>query len=119
MIHELAAAISLWSPRPQLPGSVPYARKYAIAISGTPGSVVRLRALNIPPNWVASFCTARVCAPFAVTIRIPVGGHDLTEFQLIPPDTQVDLSPRVAVSLVSGGNRFLLDRVSRPADTHR
>jgi hypothetical protein len=35
--------------------------------------MVRLRALDVPPGWLASFCTPRVCSPFAVSLPVGAG----------------------------------------------
>jgi len=80
-----AAALSLapWTG-PDLPGSVDSTIKYRLALTGAPGVAMNLAVHGLPPHWIGSFCTDRVCAPFRTTLTIPAGGVKIVEFQVIP-----------------------------------
>ena len=46
---------------------------YALDLTARAGETVRLTALDVPPGWIASFCTNRVCAPFHVAVPLTSG----------------------------------------------
>ena len=69
---------------PDLPGSSNSTIKYRLAVTGAPGSALRLSASGLPAHWIASFCTDRVCAPFRTTVVMPADGVKIVEFQVIP-----------------------------------
>ena len=117
MIAALTAALSLWEASSQLPSSVPNARKYAVSVSAKPGTRVFLRSGTLPHNWIASFCTQRLCAPTQVSIVIPASGTLRTEFQVIPDDRTKSLVLPIAVRVSAGDTVLKLRRVSRPADS--
>jgi hypothetical protein len=87
MIASLALllALSPWSG-PALPTSAPDTIKYKLTVTGDPGREVKLHSGPVPKDWIASFCTQRVCAPFKTTITLPSSGSYVIEFQLVPPD---------------------------------
>jgi thiol-disulfide isomerase/thioredoxin/tetratricopeptide (TPR) repeat protein len=71
---------------PDLPGSLASTIKYRLAVSGTSGNRVALNATGLPKGWIGSFCSDRLCSPFATTVVIPPSGIKLVEFQVVPPD---------------------------------
>ncbi|MDQ6929914.1 MAG: hypothetical protein M3126_04515 [Candidatus Eremiobacteraeota bacterium] len=117
MIHALTAVLALWGHEPTPAASVPFARKYALSISGTPGKMVRLQAGGLPARWVASFCTPHLCAPGRVTIVIPRSGRFTTELQIIPTDPQRSVASPIRVNGSDGRQSFSVARVSRGADS--
>jgi hypothetical protein len=60
----LSCALAAGTCRPAGPDT----RAYAVRVTAPAGTAVRLTALDLPPGWIASFCTARVCSPHAVTL---------------------------------------------------
>ena len=81
-----APALSLapWTG-PDLPGSVASTIKYRLVVTGSPGVKLALASSGLPPHWIGSFCTDRVCAPFRTTVVVPPGRVKIVEFQVIPP----------------------------------
>jgi peroxiredoxin/tetratricopeptide (TPR) repeat protein len=69
---------------PDLPGSIASTYKYRLVVAGTPGKTVALSATGLPKNWIASFCSDRLCAPFRTTVALPASGVKVVEFQVIP-----------------------------------
>jgi hypothetical protein len=51
----------------------PQTRSYAVRVIAPPGSGVQLAALDVPPGWLASFCTPRVCSPGRVVLPVRTG----------------------------------------------
>ena len=51
----------------------PSVTSYAVRVQAPAGSIVRLRALDVPRGWIASFCTPRVCSPFHVALPVHAG----------------------------------------------
>jgi stage V sporulation protein SpoVS len=82
-----------------LPGSVPGTAKFAVHVQGVPGSAVRLRALQVPRGYIASFCTDRVCAPRSVTFKLPPAGKQTIELQLVENTTNARPPTTVVVEL--------------------
>jgi peroxiredoxin len=113
--QEAAVALALGSPGEwstvsvvpwtgaDLPGSIPNTIKYRLVVAGAAGKTVDLRATAVPKGWVASFCSDRVCAPFAVTLAIPDSGVKVVEFQLVPPSPGQD-PPRVRIVDTDGAH---------------
>lgn len=79
----VALSLAPWTGA-DLPGSVASTYKYRLVVAGTPGKSVALSASGLPKNWVASFCSDRVCAPFRTTVALPESGVKVVEFQVIP-----------------------------------
>ena len=69
---------------PDLPGSVASTVKYRLAVTGSRGQAIALTVRGLPPHWIGSFCTDRVCAPFHTQVTIPADGVKIVEFQVIP-----------------------------------
>jgi tetratricopeptide (TPR) repeat protein/thiol-disulfide isomerase/thioredoxin len=79
-------SIAKWSG-PDLPGSVASTIKYRLIVAAPANSPVTLRAVGLRPDWIASFCTAGMCAPQTVSFASPASGVKTYELQLIPPQT--------------------------------
>jgi thiol-disulfide isomerase/thioredoxin/tetratricopeptide (TPR) repeat protein len=90
---------------PDLPGSIASTYKYRVALSGPPGQAVKLHASGLPKDWVASFCTNRVCAPFTVESTIPASGVLVIEFQVIPDVPGSKAHPTVRIDATAGGEK--------------
>jgi hypothetical protein len=56
---------------------------FSVGVSGEPGQVVRLRAVDLASGYIASFCTPHVCAPFRVAFALPRSGRESIELQVI------------------------------------
>jgi peroxiredoxin/regulator of sirC expression with transglutaminase-like and TPR domain len=80
---QTSLALSPWTGA-DLPGSVPNTIKYRLIVTGAAGATVALDTKDVPPRWVASFCTDRLCAPFHVVVLLPPSGVKMIEFQLVP-----------------------------------
>lgn len=87
---------------PDLPGSIASTIKYRLAVSGPAGNRVALTAKGLPKGWIGSFCSDRLCSPFASTIVIPPSGIKLVEFQVVPPD-DARHTAQVRIHAQSGG----------------
>ncbi|MFN2460084.1 MAG: TlpA family protein disulfide reductase [Candidatus Velthaea sp.] len=81
------AALSLapWTGA-DLPGSVAGTMKYRLAVSGASGTRVALSARGLPKGWIGSFCSDRLCSPFASTVVVPPARVKIVEFQVVPGD---------------------------------
>ena len=55
------------------PVADPAAKSFAVRVDAGAGTVVRLRALDVPRGWIASFCTPQVCSPFHVSLPLRNG----------------------------------------------
>jgi hypothetical protein len=82
-------------------GSLAGTIRYRLIVTGGAGERVSLHAKGVPPRWVASFCSDRLCAPFAVTLVFPESGILALEFQLVPPVSGAKV-PHVVIN-ASGG----------------
>src|ERR1700683_357763 len=51
----------------------PGVTSFAVRVDAPAGSLVRLRAVDVPRGWIASFCTPHVCSPFHVTLPVRTG----------------------------------------------
>lgn len=76
---------------------------FAVRINGKPSQVVHLRAVGVPAGYVASFCTARVCAPFQVQLALPKSGRESIELQLI--QNVPGAAPPKTVTVAAAGAR--------------
>lgn len=65
------------------PVADPGARSFAVRVTAPAGSVVRLRARDVPRGWIASFCTPRVCSPFHVSLPVR-GGSATIQLSYVP-----------------------------------
>ncbi|HYW53311.1 MAG TPA: redoxin domain-containing protein [Dongiaceae bacterium] len=83
--HGASTALSLapWTG-PDLPGSITSTFKYRLVVTGAPGTRIALAAAGLPPRWIGSFCTDRVCAPFRTAVIMPADGVKIVEFQVVP-----------------------------------
>jgi thiol-disulfide isomerase/thioredoxin len=96
-----ALSLAPWTG-PDLPGSIASTLKYRLVLTGAPGSKVTLATSGLPPRWVGSFCTDRVCAPFRTTVVVPAAGAKIVEFQVVPT-TAHNGPANVRIAAVSGG----------------
>jgi thiol-disulfide isomerase/thioredoxin len=78
-----AIALGPWTG-PDLPGSIKSTAKYRLVVSGAPNTSVALAADGLPKDWIASFCSDRLCSPFATTVRVPADGVKIVELQIVP-----------------------------------
>jgi len=76
---------------------------FHVGVSGRAGQEVRLRADGIPPGYIASFCTPRVCAPFRVTLALPASGRATIELHVI--QTIPRSAPPRIVTVTAAGAR--------------
>ncbi len=83
---------------PALSGSDPATAKFSVHVRGRPAQQVRVRAVDVPIGYIASFCTARVCAPFAVTVTLPRSGGLVLELQIIENRAGTAKPSRVTVA---------------------
>ena len=97
-----AVSLAPWTGA-ELPGSVPNTIKYRLIVAGVAGHNVNLTTADVPKDWVASFCTDKICAPFKVSVAIPDSGVKVVEFQLVPPQAK-SAAPRVRVIGNDGGH---------------
>jgi hypothetical protein len=51
----------------------PGVTSYAVRVKAPAHSIVRLRAVDVPAGWLASFCTPHLCSPFAVSLPVRTG----------------------------------------------
>ena len=86
----------------------PNGRTYTIGLNGTAGSAVKLLAMDIPTHWVAAFCTAKLCAPFRVTLTLPQSGKTSLEFRVVPPGGTKAREVPFRVQLASGSQSVTL-----------
>jgi hypothetical protein len=76
---------------------------FSVAVRGKAGQTVRLRAVDVPAGYIASFCTRRVCSAFHVSFALPPSGRESIELQLIE---NVAGTPRpAAVTVAAQGAR--------------
>jgi thiol-disulfide isomerase/thioredoxin len=94
-------SLSPWTG-PDLPGSIASTIKYRLAVSGTAGNRIALTATGLPKGWIGSFCSDRLCSPFATTVVVPASGIKLVEFQVVPPDAS-RRTVHVRIHAASGG----------------
>ena len=78
-----ALSLAPWTG-PDLPGSIASTYKYRLIVTGAPGTRIGLAAGGLPPRWIGSFCTDRVCAPFRTAVVLPAEGVKVVEFQIVP-----------------------------------
>lgn len=97
--------LGLWPyAGPALNGSIPGTAKFSVRISGAAGETVRLRAVDVPKGYIASFCTKLVCAPFRVAIALPKSGRETIELQLIENEAGAP-QPRIVIVAANHGAR--------------
>ncbi|GAC1405727.1 MAG: hypothetical protein NVSMB64_10820 [Candidatus Velthaea sp.] len=87
---------------PDLPGSLASTIKYRLAVSGTPGKRVTLSAHGLPPGWIGSFCSDKLCSPNRSVVMVPPGGVKIVEFQVVPGDVHA-VKPVVRIDAASDG----------------
>jgi hypothetical protein len=65
---------------------------------------VRLRALDVPRGWIASFCTLHVCSPFHVTLPVRTGAAAI-QLSCVREDARAGALQRLHVAAGSAGQR--------------
>jgi hypothetical protein len=81
----------------------PDVHAYAVRVTAPAGSVVRLRALDVPRGWTASFCTAHVCSPQHVSLALGAGAGTIQlSYVHIGPQAEPLLVLRVAAMSAAG-----------------
>ena len=83
------------------PSADPASRLYAVRVTAPPGSGVRLSALDVPRDWIASFCTPRVCSPFHVVLPVRTGLATI-QISYVPANAQT--SPLRALHVAARAN---------------
>lgn len=112
---HLSLHVSPWRGAP-VAGSVPHSRRYEVLTKGAPGSSVRLYVEHLPEGWVGSFCTARICSPFRVSVAIGRNGVTRTEFQVVPDDARTATTVSLRMVAAVGSKRFGSGFLSSPKD---
>jgi hypothetical protein len=92
----LALSVRTAPPASTAPAQTKFA--FTLRVRGRAGQPVQLRAIGVPPDYIASFCTDRVCAPFAVTFVLPRSGRSAIELALIENRTGAPRPLRVTVA---------------------
>jgi hypothetical protein len=109
MIVALAAVLALqlgpWTGADLPTAAKAGAIRYRITVTAPPGTNVHLRASGLPHAWVASFCTARVCAPFAVELHVADSGTGTIEFAVIPDNPASRAAAHVTITATEGATR--------------
>ncbi|HET7815844.1 MAG TPA: hypothetical protein VFL13_15890 [Candidatus Baltobacteraceae bacterium] len=79
----------------------PAGTEYAVKAHGAPRATVQLKAENVPHGWVAAFCTATLCSPFAYALPLDEKGDGQIHMRLIRTD---DAAPhRLRISVTAPG----------------
>lgn len=79
----------------------PSGNEYAVKAHGAPRTSLQLRAQNVPQGWVAAFCTATLCSPFAYTLPLDEKGNGQIHLRLIR--TEDNAPRRLRISLTAPG----------------
>ena len=74
-----------------------YETSWAMTVHGTPRARVELRADGLPNGWIASFCTARLCAPFHTIATLDGKGTARYQFSLIRTDPKAAAHARATI----------------------
>ena len=98
---QVQLSIGPWTG-PALNGTIPGTTKYALHVFAPRGATIRLKALDVPKGWIASFCTTRVCAPFGVTMTL-ARGRDTIELQFIKNYTSAKPPTNVHIIAIGAG----------------
>lgn len=115
-VANVHLTLDRWPSTKALSGTVPNARLYLLRVTGKPGESVLLRATGLPREWIASFCTPRVCAPFRVSFQMPRKGELDTELQIIPPDRDKNVKARFTIAALAADARATLVGSTSPKD---
>jgi hypothetical protein len=81
----ITLALAPWRG-PSLATASPAAVKYKLTVRGPAEHRVQLRVTGLPPGWVGSFCTSKVCSPFQYNFELNDRGLGVIEFQAIRTD---------------------------------
>ena len=114
VLAALVLAIGPWTgPDVATAGAAPLRKQ--VALEGAPGHVVRLSTAGVPRRWVASWCTARVCAVGRTTVTLDRRGRADVELTIVPDDGAQAPWPTLRVRAVDGPERASRTFVARPA----
>jgi hypothetical protein len=84
--------------------AAPNVRSYAVRVTAPAGSAVRLGALDLPPGWIASFCTPRVCSPSRVTLPVRTGSATI-QLSYVRENARAGALRRLHVAARAAGRR--------------
>jgi hypothetical protein len=82
------------------PVADPGARSFAVRVNAPAGSVVQLRALEVPRGWIASFCTPHICSPNHVALPLRSGTGTI-QISYVPADSSA--APLRVLHVSAGG----------------
>jgi hypothetical protein len=82
----------------------PGVTSFAVRVGAPAGSVVQLRAVDVPRGWIASFCTPHVCSPFHVTLPVHAGTAAI-QLSYVREDARAGALHRLHVIAGSSGER--------------
>lgn len=71
---------------------------FALTVRSAPRTSVLLRAQNVPPGWVASFCSGTVCSPSRYLAKLDGSGRARIEFQIVREEPQAAKHARIGIS---------------------
>ncbi len=74
-----------------------YETSWAMTVHGAPRARVGLRVDGMPPGWVASFCTPRLCAPFHTIATLDGKGIAHYQFSVIRTDPKAPDFKRIII----------------------
>ncbi len=86
-------------PRPQAITSS--TATFFVTVRGSAGEIVRLRSVDVPAGYFATFCTSRLCAPYRVSFVLPKSGRSALKMQIINAISGAR-PPRKAVVIANG-----------------
>ncbi len=101
---------------PALSGSVPGTVKFGVRVAGKPHENVDLRSVGLPKDWIASFCTNKICAPLRIRLTLPASGAQTIELQLVSP-APGSRAPRDVTVEAPDGRRATLPYSAGTRDT--
>ncbi len=81
--HPTTLVVSPWTGGNFSTSVSSAASKSRLTVTGKPGSQLLLRAKGVANGWIPAFCTANVCAPMQVSLRLPKSGVAVFQFELI------------------------------------
>ena len=77
--------------------------EYRLAVRGTPGEAIRVHTSGLPSGWMVSFCTGKLCQPYAFRDRLPRSGVKIVDVRVFPLQHQRVRAPSFAI--VEGDKR--------------
>jgi hypothetical protein len=86
-----------------------YETSWAMTVHGAPHARIAVSADGVAKGWIASFCTARLCAPFHTVATLDGKGVARYQFSLIRTDPKAAAHTRASIR----ANNQLLASASR------